>query len=68
MHLRCSNQKEVNYALNMAKQRGFTPTSSLQEYAYFYSIRTIHNKVTPRDHFYTTATFRDRWIQSVVEI
>ncbi|MGB0387783.1 MAG: hypothetical protein ACPGWR_23440 [Ardenticatenaceae bacterium] len=68
MHLRCSNQKEVKHVLEMAKERGFTATSTLEEYASFYSVRTIHDKVTPSYHLYTTATFRDKWVKSLVDI
>jgi hypothetical protein len=67
MHLQCTNRKEIQQVLTMARERGLTSTSNLKEYAYFYASGPIYNKGASHNcDLYTTASFGDEWRQGLL--
>ena len=60
-HVRCANKAEADYITNLAKQRGFTPESQLDEYGLFYSQRTIKVKDAPNFSNYDFHSFAKSW-------
>ena len=60
-HVLCLNKREVGYVLNLANQHGFTPETSLVEYAKFYSRATIKSIEVPNFHVHDINSFAKAW-------
>ncbi len=61
MHVRTKRKSEAVEIIAMAKERGFTPTAKLVEYALFSSNLTIYPITIPNFHYMLEDEFRRRW-------